>query len=118
MDKKLLKLHRKAQEVIVAASVRNNYSVVKILYADGYKIFDKVGPEFYGFQMSTSGNDNNDGEEERGDLMESYIDRIRSFKAMASPSYMAMTYSKDPVEHAFNFTKRAEVGMHREPEFR
>ena len=35
---------------------------------------------------------------------------------MASPSYMAMTYSKDPVEHAFNFTKRAEEGMGRRKE--
>lgn len=52
------------------------------------------------------------------DFMETHIDRIRSFKAMASPSYMAMTYAKDPIEHAFNFTCSAELGMHREPEFR
>ena len=31
---------------------------------------------------------------------------------------MAMTYAKDPVEHAFDFTKRAERGMRKEPEFR
>ena len=49
MDKKLLKLQRKAQEVIIAASVKNNYQIVKLLYADGYKIFDKFTneKEFY-----------------------------------------------------------------------
>ena len=50
--------------------------------------------------------------------MERHIDRIRVFKAMASPSYMAMTYVNDPVEHAFNMAKRAELGMRREPEFK
>ena len=52
------------------------------------------------------------------DMMERHIDRIRVFKAMASPSYMAMTYVNDPVEHAFNMAKRAELGMRREPEFK
>lgn len=49
MDKKLLKLQRKAQEVIVAASVKNSYQIVKLLFADGYKIFDKFtsDKEFY-----------------------------------------------------------------------
>ena len=50
--------------------------------------------------------------------MERHIDRIRVFKAMASPSYMALTYINDPVEHAFNMAKRAELGIQREPEFK
>ena len=52
------------------------------------------------------------------DVMETHIERIRSFRAMASPAYLAMTYSKDPVEHAFDFTAKADVGMQREPEFK
>ena len=45
----MLKLQRKAQEVIVAACVKNSYQIVKLLYADGYKIFEKFGneKEFY-----------------------------------------------------------------------
>ena len=39
VDKKLLKMQKSAQEVIVAAAVKNNYSVIKLLYADGYRIF-------------------------------------------------------------------------------
>ena len=50
--------------------------------------------------------------------MERHIDRIRVFRAMASPSYMALTYINDPVEHAFNMAKRAELGIRREPEFK
>ena len=50
--------------------------------------------------------------------MERHIDRIRVFKAMASPSYMAVTYTDDPVGHAFNMAKRAEIGILREPEFK
>ena len=50
--------------------------------------------------------------------MERHIDRIRVFRAMASPAYMAMTYAKDPVSHAFKLAKRAELGIKREPEFR
>ncbi len=38
VDKKLLKMTRKAQEVIVAAAVKNNYSIVKLLFADGYRV--------------------------------------------------------------------------------
>ena len=52
------------------------------------------------------------------DMMERHIDRIRVFRAMASPSYMALTYINDPVEHAFNMAKRAELGIQREPEFK
>ena len=52
------------------------------------------------------------------DMMERHIDRIRVFKAMASPSYMAVTYTDDPVGHAFNMAKRAEIGILREPEFK
>ena len=52
------------------------------------------------------------------DWMERHIDRIRVFRAMASPSYMALTYTNDPVEHAFNMAKRAELGIQREPEFK
>ena len=51
-------------------------------------------------------------------MMERHIDRIRVFKAMASPSYMAVTYTNDPVGHAFNMAKRAEIGIRREPEFK
>ena len=52
------------------------------------------------------------------DVMERHIDRIQVFRAMASPSYMALTYDNDPVEHAFNMAKRAELGISREPEFK
>lgn len=51
-------------------------------------------------------------------MMETHIERIRTFKAMASPAYMAMTYTNDPVDHAFDFTQQAETGMLREPEFK
>ena len=51
-------------------------------------------------------------------MMERHIDRIRVFQAMASPSYMAVTYTDDPVGHAFNMAKRAEIGILREPEFK
>ncbi len=48
MDKKLLKMQRRAQEVIVAAAVKNNYSIVKLLYADGYRIsFKEDKKEFF-----------------------------------------------------------------------
>ena len=50
--------------------------------------------------------------------MQRHMHRIRIFRAMASPAYMAMTYLHDPVEHAFNMAKRAELGMQREPEFK
>ncbi len=51
-------------------------------------------------------------------MMASHIERIRSFKAVASPAYMAMTYCKDPIEHAFDYSLKAEMGMRLEPEFK
>ena len=41
-----------------------------------------------------------------------------SFLAQASPAYMALAYVNDPVSHAFNFTKKAQLGITREPEFK
>ena len=43
VDKKLLKMQKRAQEVIVAAAVKNNYTIVKLLFTDGYKIIDRCG---------------------------------------------------------------------------
>ena len=37
------------QEVIMAAAIRNNYSIVKVLFADGYKIFDKLADDRFFF---------------------------------------------------------------------
>ena len=39
------------------------------------------------------------------------LDRIRIFKAQASPAYMALTYIKNPITHAFDCTKKAALGM-------
>ncbi len=48
VDKKLLKMQRRAQEVIVAAAVKNNYSIVKLLHADGYRIsFEEERKDFF-----------------------------------------------------------------------
>ena len=52
------------------------------------------------------------------DMMERHIDRIRIFKAQASPAYMSLTYINDPVSHAFDCTKKAALGISREPEFK
>ena len=52
------------------------------------------------------------------DMMERHIDRIRIFKAQASPAYMSLTYVDDPVSHAFDCTKKAALGITREPEFK
>jgi hypothetical protein len=41
VDKKLLKMQKKAQEVIIGAAVKNNYAIVKHLVGDGYKIFEQ-----------------------------------------------------------------------------
>jgi len=45
------------------------------------------------------------------DLMAARIEGVLNFKAVSSPAYMAMTYLKDPVEHAFDFTGMAQKGM-------
>ena len=123
VEKKLLKLQKKAQEVIVAAAVKNNYSIIKLLYNDGYKILTGPTDEHHNYTFDKSDeifdlHAGNDDEEEVGDLMESSIERIRRFRAVASPAYMAMTYTKDPVEHAFDFAQQARLGLAIEPEFR
>ena len=33
----------------MAAAIRNNYSIVKVLFADGYKIFDKLADDRFFF---------------------------------------------------------------------
>ena len=43
---------------------------------------------------------------------------LLQFSAQASPAYMALTYVNDPVSHAFDFTKKAALGIVREPEFK
>ena len=42
VDRRLLRMQKNAQEVIICAAIKNNYSIVKMLHSDGYKIFDKV----------------------------------------------------------------------------
>ena len=50
--------------------------------------------------------------------MARHIERVLNFRAKASPAYQAMTYGKDPVEHAFELSRQAEVGARTEVEFR
>jgi hypothetical protein len=72
-------------------------------------------------QLAAKNSTNNFSEAEffnSADMMERHINRIRIFKAQASPAYMALTYLNDPVSHAFDCTKKAEIGIVREPEFR
>ena len=38
VDRKLLRMQKKAQEVIITAAIRSNYPIVKILHSDGYKV--------------------------------------------------------------------------------
>ncbi len=52
------------------------------------------------------------------DLMARHIERVLQFRARAAPAYQAMTYGKDPVEHAFELTRQAGVGARREVEFK
>ncbi len=71
------------------------------------------------------------------DVMERHIDRIRGktkfkskiylkhlisisiplavFKAISSPAYMSLTYEDNPVDHSFDYSKKAALGMRREP---
>ena len=42
VDRRLLRMQKNAQEVIICAAIKNNYSIVKMLHSDGYKIFDKM----------------------------------------------------------------------------
>ena len=49
VDQKLLRMHDKAQEVIIMAAIRSCYPIVKVLRADGYKIIDKVADERFIF---------------------------------------------------------------------
>jgi hypothetical protein len=49
VDKKLLRMQRKAQEVIITAAIRSSYPIVKVLHANGYKIFDKMADDRFFF---------------------------------------------------------------------
>ena len=49
VDKILLKMQKKAQEVIINASMKNNFQIVKTLYSDGYKILDKMTDDRFFF---------------------------------------------------------------------
>ena len=49
VDRKLLRMQKKAQEVIITAAIRSNYPIVKILHSDGYKIFDKMADDRFFF---------------------------------------------------------------------
>ena len=37
------------------------------------------------------------------------------FQALSSPAYMALTYSDNPIDHSFDFCKKAALGISREP---
>jgi hypothetical protein len=37
------------QEVIMTAAIRNNYSIVKVLHGDGYRIFEKLADDRFFF---------------------------------------------------------------------
>lgn len=37
------------------------------------------------------------------------------FKAISSPAYMSLTYEDNPVDHSFDYSKKAALGMRREP---
>ena len=49
VDKELLKMEKKAQEVMISASVKNNFPIVRTLYSDGYKILDKMTDDRFFF---------------------------------------------------------------------
>ena len=49
VDRRLLRMQKVAQEVIISAAIKNNYNVVKILHSDGYKIFDKMADDRFFF---------------------------------------------------------------------
>ena len=49
VDKMLLKMQKKAQEVIINAAIKNNFQIVRTLFADGYKIMDKMADDRFFF---------------------------------------------------------------------
>ena len=55
VDKELLKMEKKAQEVMISAAVKNNFQIVRTLYSDGYKILDKMTDDRFFF---SEGNEN------------------------------------------------------------
>ena len=54
VDRRLLRMQKNAQEVIICAAIKNNYSIVKILHSDGYKIFDKMADDRFFFCNGSS----------------------------------------------------------------
>ena len=80
-----------------------------MLHSDGYTIFDKIADDRFVFSKEAEKTFLALHQE---DMMERHIDRIRIFKAQASPAYMALTYKTDPVSFAFDFTKKAQNGEH------
>ncbi len=38
----------------MTAAIRNNYAIVKVLYADGYRIFDKLADDRFFFSEGFS----------------------------------------------------------------
>ena len=95
--------------MIINAAISNNYAIVRMLYADGYKIWDKMADDRFFFsegqfnftsitiwiKLFSSWNKNSDASFfDPESKVERHIDRIRVFRAMASPAYMAMTYMK------------------------
>ncbi len=47
-------MQRKAQEVIITAAIKSSYPIVKVLHADGYKIFDKMADDRFFFSEGTN----------------------------------------------------------------
>ena len=49
VDKELLKMEKKAQEVMINAAEKNNFQIVRMLYSDGYRILDKITDDRFFF---------------------------------------------------------------------
>ena len=55
VDKELLKMEKKAQEVMINAAEKNNFQIVRTLYSDGYKILDKITDDRFFFSEGNLG---------------------------------------------------------------
>lgn len=108
VDHQLLRQQDNAQNVIISAAIANCYPIVKTLHADGYHIIDKIVDDRFVFSKEAE----TCYKASSVDMMEKHIDRIRIFKAQASPAYMALTYIHDPISHAFDYTTKAALGIY------
>ncbi|XP_040569194.1 short transient receptor potential channel 5 [Lepeophtheirus salmonis] len=116
LEQKLLKMNKESQEVIITAAILDNFEVVKVLYLAGYRIYYESGESAYQFNYRiTFPKDNDNG---TADFVAHHIDRIRKFKALSSPAYIAMSCKTDPITHCFDFCISANLRIKKEPEFR